>query len=318
MMNREYIDGGIKMSHTEKVANYIKDNLPETIFHLNEDMRKHTTFKTGGNADVLVEPGNMSELQKLINYISKENISYIIIGQGSNIIVSDKGLRQGVIKIGKCLSRCKVDNEILEAEAGALLADVAKEAQDYGLSGLEFACGIPGTVGGGVFMNAGAYGGEIKDVLQEILVLTREGEFLNRKVNELELGYRTSIMQTNGDIILRATFKLKKGNRDEIKKTMDELNCKREQTQPLEFPSAGSIFKRPTGHFTGKLIEESNLKGYQIGGAQVSMKHAGFIVNAGNATTSDIHKLIRHIQGEVKSRFDVDLETEVRFIGELE
>ncbi len=306
------------MSHTEKVANYIQMNLAQTVYYLNEDMKKHTTFKTGGNADLLVEPGNITELKKLMNFISKDNIPYVIIGQGSNIIVSDKGLRQVMIKIGKRLSGCKIENEKLEAEAGALLADVAKEAQENSLSGLEFVYGIPGTIGGGVFMNAGAYGGEIKDVLQEVLVLNSDGEILIRKINELELGYRTSIMQTNGDIILRATFNLTKGDRDEIKKTMDEFNRKREQTQPLEFPSAGSIFKRPAGHFTGKLIEESNLKGYQIGGAQVSMKHAGFIVNTGNATTNDIIKLIKHIQHEVKSRFDVDLETEVRFIGELE
>ncbi|NLI92994.1 MAG: FAD-binding protein [Peptococcaceae bacterium] len=192
------------MSYSEKVVYFIQMNLSETVFYFNEDMKKHTTFQTGGNADLLVEPGTIPELQKLINYISKENIPYMIIGQGSNIIVSDKGLRQVVIKIGKRLSRCTIENEKLEAEAGALLADVAKEAQENSLSGLEFASGIPGSIGGGVFMNAGAYGGEIKDVLQEILVLTAGGELLIRKISELELGYRTSMMQTNGDIVLRA------------------------------------------------------------------------------------------------------------------
>lgn len=310
--------GEYEMSYSGKVANFIHMNLSDTVFYFHEDMKKHTTFKTGGPADILIEPGNIPELQKLIQYIAKENIPYIIIGQGSNMIVSDRGLRQVVIKIGQRLSRCTIENEKVGVEAGALLTDVAKETQEKGLSGLEFACGIPGSIGGGVFMNAGAYGGEIKDVLQEILVLTRDGEFIIRKIDELELGYRTSIMQTNGDIVLSAAFNLTKGDKDEIKKSMDELNRKREQSQPLEFPSAGSIFKRPAGHFTGKLIEESNLKGYQIGGAQVSMKHAGFIVNAGNATTSDIIALIKHIQREVKGRFNVDLETEVRFIGEFE
>lgn len=306
------------MSHYEQVANYIQVNLLDTAIYFNEDMKKHTTFKTGGNADLLIEPGNILELQKLIKYLIKENIPYIIIGQGSNVIVSDQGLRQVVIKIGKRLSGCTTQNEKLEAEAGALLSDVSKAAQENGLSGLEFACGIPGSIGGGVFMNAGAYGGEIKDVLQEILVLTINGELLIRKVSALALGYRTSMMQSNGDIILKALFNLTKRDQGEINKTMDELNRKREQTQPLEFPSAGSIFKRPAGYFTGKLIEESNLKGYQIGGAQVSMKHSGFIVNVGNAATSDIIELIKHIQHEVKGRFEVDLETEVRFIGEFQ
>jgi UDP-N-acetylmuramate dehydrogenase len=305
------------MDHSEKAAGFIQLNLAETVFSFHEEMKKHTTFKTGGSADLFIEPGNIPELQKLINYLSKENIPYLIIGQGSNIIVSDQGLRQVVIKVGKRLSRCTIENEKLEAEAGALLADVAKEAQENGLSGLEFACGIPGSIGGGVFMNAGAYGGEIRDVLQEILVLTAGGKLLIRKIDELELGYRTSIMQANGDIVLKATFRLTKGDKDQIKNTMAELNGKREQSQPLEFPSAGSIFKRPAGYFTGKLIEACNLKGYQIGGAQVSTKHAGFIVNTGNATTSDIIELINHIQREVKSRFAVDLETEVRFIGEF-
>ncbi|UWG95466.1 UDP-N-acetylmuramate dehydrogenase [Dehalobacter sp. DCM] len=306
------------MSKIEKLAALIQMNFADTVVHLNEDMKKHTTFKTGGNADCLIEPGNMPELQQLIGYILKENIPFMVIGQGSNIIVSDKGLRGVVIKLGKRLSRCTVHNEILEAEAGALLTDVAEVAQENGLSGLEFACGIPGSIGGGVFMNAGAYGGEIKNVVHAILVLTREGKFLSREAEDLALGYRTSIMQTNGDIVLGATFKLVKGHKDVIKQTMDELNHKREQSQPLALPSAGSVFKRPAGYYTGKLIEESNLKGYQIGGAQVSTQHAGFIVNVGQASTSDIQALIRHIQYEVKRRFGVNLETEVRFVGEFD
>jgi UDP-N-acetylmuramate dehydrogenase len=306
------------MGRLENLAGFIRMNLPETLVCFNEDMKKHTSFKTGGKADLLIEPGNVSEMRQLIKYILKENLPYIIIGQGSNIIVSDKGIREVVIKVGRRLSRCRAEGEILEAEAGALLADVSREAQENGLSGLEFACGIPGSIGGGVFMNAGAYGGEIKDVLQEIKVLTRDGEFLNRQADELDLGYRRSVMQRNGDIILSAVFKLTRGDKEEIKKTMDELNSKREHNQPLEFPSAGSIFKRPPGYYTGKLIEESNLKGFKIGGAQVSPKHAGFIVNTGNATTGDIIELIKHIQREVKRHFAVDLETEVRFIGEFE
>lgn len=305
------------MDYLQKTADFIQVNLPQTLFSFNEDMRKHTSFQTGGTADLFVEPGTVPELQKLIKYIIKENIPAIIIGQGSNILVSDQGLREAVIKIGGRLSKWTVENNKLEAEAGALLADAAKAAQENGLAGLEFAGGIPGSVGGGVFMNAGAYGSEIKDVLEEIQVLARDGAILTRKVSDLELGYRTSIMQANGDIILKAKFNLKKGHKEEIKKTMDELKRRREQTQPLEYPSAGSIFKRPAGHFTGQLIQEARLKGCQIGGAQVSMKHAGFIVNAGNATTTDILNLIKHIQREVKNNSGVDLETEVRFVGEL-
>lgn len=304
------------MSHTEKVAGFIQMNLTETAFHINEDMKKHTSFQTGGNADLLIEPGDIAELQILIQYLARENIPYLIIGQGSNTVVSDRGIREVVIKIGRNLSNCTVEKEIVTAEAGALLADVALDAQENSLSGMEFACGIPGTIGGAVFMNAGAFGGEIKDILEEILVLTQDGEFLIRKTEELELGYRTSIMQKNGDLILKAKLHLEKGNQEEIKNMMDDLNSRREQNQPLEYPSAGSVFKRPAGYFTGKLIQDAGLKGFQIGGAQVSLKHAGFIINAGNATTTDIINLIQHIQRKVKSQFGVELETEVRFIGD--
>ncbi len=305
------------MNHCEQIAAFIHMNLPESVCRLDEDMKKHTTVKTGGRADLLIEPGNIEELRTLIQYIAREGIPYIVIGQGSNIIVSDQGLRQVVIKMGERLSRCAIEDQKLEAAAGALLADVAQQAQQSGLAGLEFACGIPGSIGGAVFMNAGAYGAEIKDVLTEVLVLTPDGQFRVRQSAELALGYRSSIMQKNGDIILSATFKLRQADKNDIKNTMAELQRKREQSQPLEYPSAGSVFKRPAGYFTGKLIEESNLKGYRIGGAQVSLKHAGFIVNTGDASTSDIRELIAHIQREVKSRFGVDLETEVRFIGEF-
>lgn len=306
------------MSHSEKVAGFIQKHLAQTVFHINEDMKEHTSFKTGGSADILVEPGNVLDLQNLIKYLSKESIPYLVIGQGSNTIVSDRGIREVVIKISSGLSKCIVtEKQTLIAEAGAFLTDVTKEALNHSLSGMEFACGIPGTIGGAVFMNAGAYGGEIKDILEEIFVLTRDGEFVIRRVDVLELGYRKSIMQTNGDLIISAKFRLVKGDQEEIKSKMNELAGKREQTQPLEYPSAGSIFKRPEGHYTGKLIQDAGLKGYQIGGAQVSLKHAGFIINTGNATTEDIINLIQHIQREVKIKFGVDLETEVRFVGEF-
>jgi UDP-N-acetylmuramate dehydrogenase len=305
------------MNHIEKAAGFIQANLMESIVQMNEDMKKHTSFQTGGNADLFIEPGNIEELQILIRYLREENIPYLIIGQGSNTIVSDLGIREAVIKIGGKFNKCTVDKETVTAEAGAPLEAVCQEAQKNCLTGMEFASGIPGSIGGAVFMNAGAYGGEMKDILEEVLVLTKDGEYATYKAQDLELGYRTSIMQKNGDLILSATFRLEKGNSADIQNKMDELKSRREQAQPLEYPSAGSVFKRPEGHFTGKLIQDAGLKGCQIGGAQVSMKHAGFIINTGGASTTDILSLIRHIQREVKTRFGVDLKPEVRLIGDF-
>ncbi len=305
------------MDYLKKVREFITLNLVDTMYYLNEDMKKHTTFKTGGTADILVESQRIDELQRFMKFVISEGIPYIVVGRGSNLIVSDKGIRELVVKIDKNLCKCVIYNEKLEVEAGAAIIDISKEAQRNSLSGLEFACGIPGTVGGAVFMNAGAYGGEIKDILEEVLVLTANGDLTVKKVNELELAYRSSVMQKNGDIILKAKFNLRKGNKEDIQNVMNEFTHKREESQPLEFSSAGSIFKRPTGHFAGKLIQDAGLRGYQIGGAQVSLKHAGFIINTGNASSSDILSLINHIQAEVKNLFGVELETEVKLIGEF-
>lgn len=305
------------MSNNENIVDFIKKQLVATEYYFNEDMKKHTTFKTGGTADLMVVPHNIHELCLLMRHIIKEKIPYVVIGHGSNILVGDKGIREVVIKIDKNLNNIAIKGDIADVEAGALLADVSKEVQKNGLSGLEFACGIPGTVGGAVVMNAGAYGREMKDVAEEAVVLTKAGELLTLKGSDLEFGYRTSSIQTKGDLVLKVKLRLQKGDRDEIQKTMDELVMKREQSQPLEYPSAGSTFKRPQGYFTGKLIQEANLSGYQLGGAQVSKKHAGFVINVGNATTGDILNLIGHIQKEVKRLFGVELETEVRVIGEL-
>lgn len=304
------------MNGNEKIIDFITGHLVATKIYLNEDMKNHSTFKTGGTADLMIEAQNISELQILMKYILKERIPYIVLGHGSNVLISDQGIREVVIKVENNLKRVTIAGVEIDAEAGALLADVSKEAQKNGLSGLEFACGIPGTVGGAVAMNAGAYDGEIKDVLEEVQVITVDGELLVRKSNELELGYRTSIIQTNGDIVLKAKLSLKKGDKKDIENAMDELTMKREQSQPLEYASVGSIFKRPEGYFTGKLIQDASLQGYKIGGAQVSTKHAGFIVNADNATTSDILNLIKHIQNEVKRLYNVELKTEVKVIGD--
>ncbi|MGI6685356.1 MAG: UDP-N-acetylmuramate dehydrogenase [Bacillota bacterium] len=304
------------MTGNEKLIDFVKKNLVFTEIYINEDMKRHTTFKTGGPADLMLKPQKISEVQALVNFLLEEKIPYLVLGHGSNVLVSDKGIREVVLKIEDNLNRIQVKGEKIEAEAGAMLSDVSKEALENSLTGFEFASGIPGTIGGAVVMNAGAYGGEIKGVLEEVQVLTRDGEILIRKSAELNLGYRTSIIQTNGDIVLKATLNLKKGDQNVIKNVMDELTKKRENNQPLEYPSAGSIFKRPQGYFTGKLIQEANLRGYQIGGAKVSEKHTGFIINVNHATTNDILNLIKHIQNEVKRQFNVELQTEVRFIGE--
>jgi UDP-N-acetylmuramate dehydrogenase len=304
------------MNDYGQLIDFINNNLPETKIYLNEDMKNHNTFKTGGLADLMIKPHNIFELQMVMKYIVKEKIPYLVLGHGSNVLVSDKGIREVVIKIEDNLNNVKVTGEKIEADAGALLTDVSQTAMMHSLTGFEFACGIPGTMGGAVVMNAGAYGGEIKGVLEKVQVLTREGEIMNREAGELKLGYRTSIIQENGDIVLKAILRLKKGTQDSIKNLMDELTMRRKKNQPLEFPSAGSIFKRPAGYYTGKLIQDADLRGYRIGGAQVSIKHAGFIINTGNATTSDILKLIKHIQNEVNRLYHVKLETEVKFIGE--
>lgn len=305
------------MNGHEKIIDFVNRNLGAIKIYRDEDMKKHTTFKTGGTADLMIDAQSIFDLQILMKYILKEKIPYVILGHGSNVLVGDQGIREVVIKIENNLKRITVEGEKIHAEAGALLADVSKEAQKNGLTGLEFACGIPGTMGGAVVMNAGAYGGEIKEAIEEVQVLTADGELLVRKSHELELGYRTSIIQRNGDMVLKVKLSLKKGDPKAIQKVMDELTIKRENSQPSEYPSAGSIFKRPEGYFTGKLIQDANLRGYQIGGAQVSTKHTGFIVNADHATTRDVLNLIRHIQQEVKRLHKVELETEVKVIGEL-
>lgn len=306
----------VLMNGTERIVNFIKEQMVDAKIYLNEDMKNHTTFKTGGRADLMIAAQSVAALQLLLEFISKEKISYIILGHGSNVLVSDQGIREVVLKIEDNLNGIIVDGEIIIAEAGAMLADVASYALSHGLSGMEFASGIPGTVGGAVVMNAGAYGGEIKDILAEAQVANLEGQLLVRTLNELEMGYRTSNIQKNGHIVVGAKFRLQKGHEKEIKNMMDELTRKRSLSQPLEYPSAGSVFKRPEGYFTGKLIQEAGLQGYQIGGAQVSTKHTGFIVNVNQATTGDVLNLIKHIQNEVKRMHQVELKTEVRVIGE--
>ncbi|SEF59662.1 UDP-N-acetylmuramate dehydrogenase [Caloramator fervidus] len=282
---------------------------------INEPMKKHTSFKIGGPADFLVIPYTKEELIEVINFCTKNNINFYLIGNGSNLLVSDKGIRGVVIKTTG-LSKVEVKDNIIIAECGASLAKVSKKALENSLKGMEFASGIPGSIGGAIFMNAGAYGGEMKDIVERVLVLDKEGNLKILNKDDLEFAYRYSNVQKNGYIVLEVELKLEKGDYEEIKRVMDELNGKRVEKQPLNFPSAGSVFKRPQGYFAGKLIEDAGLKGMRIGGAMVSEKHAGFIINYDNATCEDVLNLIKLIQDKVYEKFGVKLETEIKFVGE--
>lgn len=282
---------------------------------INALMKEHINFEVGGPADILLIPSKVEQIIESIKICKENNIPYFVMGNGSNLLVKDGGIRGVVIKLTG-LTNLKVNKEEIKADCGVMLKELSDKALENSLTGLEFACGIPGSVGGAVFMNAGAYNGEIKNVIKEAQVITSSGEIVTLSKDELELGYRTSKVMKDNSIVINATFKLEKGNKEEIKETIDDLTQKREEKQPLEYPSAGSTFKRPEGYFAGKLIQDSGLKGYSIGGAAVSSKHSGFVINKGNATAKDILDLIAYIQEEVKKQFGVELHTEVRIIGE--
>ena len=280
----------------------------------NEPMKSHTTFKVGGPADFFLMPQTMEQVQKIIKLAKQEHIPYLFIGNGSNLLVSDHGIRGMVITM-MGMNQIKVEETCVRAGAGVSLAALAKEALRHELQGFEFAAGIPGTLGGAVHMNAGAYGGEMKDVIKEATVLDKEGTIKNLTKEQLELGYRTSVIGKNQYVVLEAVLELTKGEKEEIQSNMEELARRRREKQPLEYPSAGSTFKRPEGYFAGKLIDDAGLRGFQLGGAQVSDKHCGFIINTGNATALDIQRLIVEVQNRVEDKFGVRLETEVKFVG---
>lgn len=291
------------------------DILDEKQIACDEYLKNHTYTKLGGKADFFVTPADYKQVQNIVKFCSSINIPLTLIGNGSNLIVRDGGIR-GVVLSLENLNKITTDGTKVIAQSGASIIDTSKEALNSHLTGLEFACGIPGSVGGAVFMNAGAYGGEIQDILESCLVVNKDGEIVKRNAEDLNLGYRHSSISENGDIVLEATFQLKEGNYDEIKAVMDDLTFKRESKQPLEYPSCGSVFKRPPGYFAGKLIQDSGLQGTRIGGAEVSKKHAGFIVNIDNATATEYISLIEYVQKTVKEKFGVFLEREVRIIGE--
>lgn len=283
---------------------------------IDEPMSRHTTFRVGGPADFFVTPKAKEEVRDVIRICKEAGMPYYIIGNGSNLLVSDAGYCGVIVQICKEMNEVKVEGDLVKAQAGALLSGIAAKALGAELSGFEFASGIPGTIGGACVMNAGAYGGEMKDVLESVTVLTGEDKIIELGRNELELGYRTSVIAKKGYIVLGAVLKLERGDGEKIKTYMDELKEKRVTKQPLEYPSAGSTFKRPEGYFAGKLIEDAGLRGFQVGGAQVSEKHCGFVINRDHATAADIMELMRQVQIRVKENSGVDLEPEVKRLGD--
>lgn len=293
------------------------DLLGEDRVFTEEAMSQHTTFKIGGPADYFLMPDKGEDVGRVIKICKEKEIPYFILGNGSNLLVGDGGYRGAVIQIYRNMSSVTVEGNEITAQAGALLSAVAAAAKNASLTGFEFAGGIPGTIGGAVVMNAGAYGGEMKDVLTEVTVMNAEGDSFTLPTEELELGYRTSIIKTAGYIVLEAKIRLKEGDPEVIRETMKDLTIRRTTKQPLEYPSAGSTFKRPEGYFAGKLIMDSGLAGYQVGGAQVSEKHCGFVINAGGATARDIRTLMDNVRDIVYKKYGVTLEPEVKFLGEF-
>lgn len=278
-------------------------------------MKDYTSMRVGGKAKIVVLPSAVDEIRELIKSLGKNSIPYYVIGNGTNLIVHDAGYNGVIIKLSENFSSVTVDENIITAKSGASIVSVSNLACENSLSGLEFAAGIPGTVGGAVVMNAGAYDGEMKDVVFEATCVDHTGEIVSLGYDDLQFGYRTSRVQRDSLVVLEAKMRLNEGNMDAIKDKMKELNRRRREKQPLNFPSAGSIFKRPAGHFAGKLIEEAGLRGYQIGGAQVSEKHCGFIINTGTATASDVIELIEYIKKKVFETSGVMLQQEVKILG---
>ena len=301
----------------EEIIKRLEQTVESDQFLREEPMKKHITFRVGGPAACFLTPSTKEQIREILHICQEEKTPYFILGNGSNLLVSDQGFDGVVLQVYKNMNQVTVEGEHLRVQAGALLSATARKALEAGLTGMEFAAGIPGTMGGAAVMNAGAYGGEMKDILESVTVLTPEGEQKELKNEELQLGYRTSVVKEKGYIVLEAVLSLKKGDPEAIKSRMEELKEQRVTKQPLEYPSAGSTFKRPEGYFAGKLIQDAGLRGYQVGGAQVSEKHCGFVINKENATAKDVVDLIHDVQRIVYEKFQVQLETEVKFLGEF-
>jgi len=301
----------------QALKKYMASIVPEENIRFDEPMSGHTSFRTGGPAAAFVSINHVSQLQKLLSFFQKTGNEFFILGNGTNLLVSDKGYDGTILQIGSGMGRIHVGGERLYVEAGALLSQVARRAMEESLTGMEFASGIPGSMGGGIVMNAGAYDGEIKDIVESVTVLNREGELMELDRDTMEFGYRTSVIKNRPFIVTETVLKLKQGEKEQIKAKMEDFGARRRAKQPLEYPSAGSTFKRPEGYFAGKLIMDSGMRGYRIGGAQVSEKHCGFIINTGDATSEDIAELMAEVQDRVEERFGVRLEPEVIRLGKF-
>ncbi len=299
------------------MKDYAASILPPEDIKLREPLHKYTSFRTGGEADCLLVVNDAEQLGKLLRYMTITGNEYFLLGNGTNLLVSDRGYDGAVIKFGPGMSRIHVEGERVYVQAGALLSQTAKRAMEEGLTGMEFASGIPGSVGGGLVMNAGAYGGEMSQIVESVTVMNENGEIMELDCDTMEFGYRTSVIKNRSFVVLEAALRLKHGEKESIQAKMEEFAAKRKAKQPLEYPSAGSIFKRPEGNFAGKLIMDSGMRGYRVGGAQVSEKHCGFIINTGRATSEDIAELMAEIQDRVKERFRITLEPEIVRLGQF-
>lgn len=302
---------------TDRISRRFCEIVGENKVLEQEPMARHTTFRIGGPADYFVELGSIEQIRAAIQVCREENLPWFVLGRGSNLLVSDKGYRGVILSIYKDFQKTEIQGETVTVQAGVLLTTLSGKVLDASLTGLEFASGIPGTIGGAVVMNAGAYGGEMKDIVRKVTVLDQDGEVRTLTCGEMQFGYRTSLAKKKGYIVLGAELTLKQGEKEKIRGEMQALKAKRIEKQPLEFPSAGSTFKRPEGYFAGKLIMDAGLRGAAVGGAQVSEKHCGFVVNTGNATAADVRELMRRVQEKVEEQFGVHLEPEVRFLGEF-
>ncbi len=302
---------------SSSIYEFLSAYVPEEDILPEEPMCRHTTFRVGGPAQCLVRISSMEQLKRIVPYLRQIEVPFFILGNGSNLLVGDKGYSGIILQISDRMNEVTVEDDRIRVQAGALLSQVSKAALEHGLTGLEFASGIPGTIGGGVVMNAGAYGGEMKQVVERVTVMDKQGETLELLAEDMEFGYRTSVIKNRPFIVLEVCLKLCRGDKEEISLKMEELARRRREKQPLEFASAGSTFKRPDGYFAGKLIMNAGLRGYSIGGARVSEKHCGFVVNTGKATAADVAEVIQEVCDRVKDKFGVTLEPEVIFLGDF-
>lgn len=300
----------------QNLVNELYRIVGEQNVQIEEPMSKHTTFRIGGPAQYFVTPQSTEELGQVVLLCNAEKMPYFVIGHGSNLLVSDKGMRCVVIQLYKNFERFRIENDRVYAQAGVMLNKLGQATKEASLTGFEFAAGIPGTLGGAVMMNAGAYGGEMKDIVEFVQLMDRDGNLIEKTCEEMDFSYRHSIVENGDYIVVGATLKLQPGDQGAITARMEELAIARKTKQPLEFPSAGSTFKRPEGYFAGKLIMDAGLRGYQVGGAQVSEKHCGFVINKGGATAQDVLQLVADVKRKVYEEFQVELEPEVKMVGE--